>query len=70
MGMSESYDIDQLIYQVGSSSLSFNQLLNYFIDLPQAGNLSRISDMHVKENGSVLESMMTLLLCQRNRGDR
>ena len=49
MGMSESYDIDQPIYQVGSSSLSFNQLLNYFIDPAyKRGNLSRISDMHVK----------------------
>lgn len=47
--MSESYDIDQPIYQVGSSSLSFNQLLNYFIDPAyKRGNLSRISDMHVK----------------------
>ena len=49
MGMSESYDIDQPIYQVGSSSLSFNQLLNYFVDPAyKRGNLSRISDMHVK----------------------
>lgn len=49
MGMSESYDIDQPIYQVGSSSLSFNQLLNYFIDPAyKRGNLSRISDMYVK----------------------
>ena len=47
--MSESYDIDHPIYQVGQSTLSFTQLLNYFIDPAyKRGNLSRISDLHVK----------------------
>lgn len=47
--MTEQYDINQPIYQVGESPLSFSQMLNYFIDPAyKRGNLSRISDMHVK----------------------
>ena len=47
--MTEQYDINQPIYQVGDSPLSFSQMLNYFIDPAyKRGNLSRISDMHVK----------------------
>jgi twitching motility protein PilT len=47
--MSQNYDINQPIYQVGDSPLSFAQMLNYFIDPAyKKGNLSRISDMHVK----------------------
>ncbi len=47
--MSEQYDINQPIYQVEDSPLSFSQMLNYFIDPAyKRGNLSRISDMHVK----------------------
>ena len=47
--MSKQYDINQPIYQVGDSPLSFSQMLNYFIDPAyKRGNLSRISDMHVK----------------------
>ena len=47
--MSGHYDINHPIYQVGQNSLSFSQLLNYFIDPSyKRGNLSRISDMHVK----------------------
>ena len=47
--MSGHYDINHPIYQVGKNSLSFSQLLNYFIDPSyKRGNLSRISDMHVK----------------------
>jgi twitching motility protein PilT len=47
--MAESYDINHPIYQVGPSTLTFTQLLNYFIDPSyQRGNLSRISDLHVK----------------------
>ncbi|MDC0547455.1 PilT/PilU family type 4a pilus ATPase [Opitutales bacterium] len=47
--MSKQYDINQAIYQVGDSPLSFSQMLNYFIDPAyKRGNLSRISDMHVK----------------------
>lgn len=47
--MSDQYDIDGPIYQVGQNILSFSQLLNYFIDPAyKRGNLSRISDMHVK----------------------
>ena len=47
--MSLQYDINQAIYQVGDSVLSFSQMLNYFIDPAyKRGNLSRISDMHVK----------------------
>lgn len=47
--MSVQYDINQAIYQVGDSVLSFSQMLNYFIDPAyKRGNLSRISDMHVK----------------------
>jgi twitching motility protein PilT len=47
--MSQNYDINQPIYQVGDSPLSFSQMLNYFIDPAyKKGNLSRISDMHVK----------------------
>ena len=47
--MSDQYDINGPIYQVGQSMMSFSQLLNYFIDPAyKRGNLSRISDMHVK----------------------
>ncbi|MBP52447.1 MAG: twitching motility protein [Opitutae bacterium] len=47
--MEEKYDINQPIYQVGQATMSFTQMLNYFIDPSyQRGNLSRISDMHVK----------------------
>ncbi|MEJ6523234.1 MAG: PilT/PilU family type 4a pilus ATPase [Opitutales bacterium] len=47
--MAQNYDINQPIYQVGDSPLSFAQMLNYFIDPAyKRGNLSRISDMHVK----------------------
>ena len=47
--MAQNYDINQPIYQVGDSPLSFSQMLNYFIDPAyKRGNLSRISDMHVK----------------------
>jgi len=47
--MTQHYDINQPIYQVGDSPLSFSQMLNYFIDPAyKKGNLSRISDMHVK----------------------
>ena len=47
--MAEQFDIDQPIYQVGENKMSFSQMLGYFIDPAyQRGNLSRISDMHVK----------------------
>ena len=47
--MTQQYDINQPIYHVGESPLSFSQMLNYFIDPAyKRGNLSRISDMHVK----------------------
>ncbi len=47
--MSQQYDLNQAIYQVGQNSLSFAQILNYFVDPSyQRGNLSRISDLHVK----------------------
>ncbi|MBT3667687.1 MAG: PilT/PilU family type 4a pilus ATPase [Opitutae bacterium] len=47
--MTQQYDINQPIYQVGDSPLSFSQMLNYFIDPAyKRGSLSRISDMHVK----------------------
>ena len=47
--MAQNYDINQPIYQVADSQLSFSQMLNYFIDPAyKRGNLSRISDMHVK----------------------
>ena len=47
--MAEQFDINQPIYQVGEGNMSFSQMLNYFIDPAyQRGNLSRISDMHVK----------------------
>ena len=47
--MSQDYDIDQPIYQVGQATMSFTQLLNYFTDPAyKRGNLSRISDLHVK----------------------
>ena len=47
--MSDQYDINGPIYHVGQSMMSFSQLLNYFIDPAyKRGNLSRISDMHVK----------------------
>lgn len=47
--MTQQYDINQPIYQVSDSPLSFSQMLNYFIDPAyKRGNLSRISDMHVK----------------------
>ena len=47
--MSREYDINQQVYQTGQNMISFAQLLNYFIDPAyKRGNLSRISDMHVK----------------------
>jgi twitching motility protein PilT len=47
--MSNTYDINQQIYQTGQGTVSFAQMLNYFIDPSyRRGNLSRISDMHVK----------------------
>ncbi len=47
--MSEIYDINQQIYQTGQNLVSFAQMLNYFVDPAyRKGNLSRISDMHVK----------------------
>ena len=47
--MAKNYDINQPLYQVADSQLSFSQMLNYFIDPAyKRGNLSRISDMHVK----------------------
>ena len=47
--MTDQYDINQPIYQTGQSVISFAQMLNYFIDPSyKKGNLSRISDMHVK----------------------
>ena len=47
--MSQHYDLNQAIYQVGQNSMSLAQLLNYFVDPSyQRGNLSRISDMHAK----------------------
>lgn len=47
--MAENYDINQKIYQTGQNMVSFAQMLNYFTDPAyQRGNLSRISDMHVK----------------------
>ena len=47
--MAETYDINQQIYQAGQSMVSFAQMLNYFTDPAyKKGNLSRISDMHVK----------------------
>ena len=46
-GMSQHYDLNQAIHQVGQNSMSLAQLLNYFVDPSyQRGNLSRISDMH------------------------
>ncbi|MDG1139692.1 MAG: PilT/PilU family type 4a pilus ATPase [Opitutales bacterium] len=52
--MSQSYDIDHPLYQVGQSTLSFSQLLNYFMDPSyKRGNLSRISDLHVKNGRPV-----------------
>ena len=47
--MTDQYDINQPIYQTGQNVISFAQMLNYFIDPSyKKGNLSRISDMHVK----------------------
>ena len=47
--MAETYDINQQIYQAGQNLVSFAQMLNYFTDPAyRKGNLSRISDMHVK----------------------
>ena len=47
--MTDQYDINQPIYQTGQNMISFAQMLNYFIDPSyKKGNLSRISDMHVK----------------------
>ncbi len=47
--MPECFDIDHPFYQVGQSMMSFTQLLNYFLDPSyRRGNLSRISDLHVK----------------------
>ena len=47
--MADQYDLNQPIYQVGDSTLSFSDMLGYFINPEyKRGNLSRISDMHVK----------------------
>ena len=47
--MSQQYDLNHSLYQVGQNSMSFAQMLNYFVDPSyKRGNLSRISDMHVK----------------------
>ncbi|MFP6885921.1 MAG: PilT/PilU family type 4a pilus ATPase [Opitutales bacterium] len=47
--MTQEYDLNQPIYQAGQSAMSMANLLAYFIDPNyQRGNLSRISDMHVK----------------------
>ena len=47
--MTQEYDLNQPIYQAGESAMSMANLLAYFVDPNyQRGNLSRISDMHVK----------------------
>lgn len=47
--MSSSYDLNQPIYQAGENAMSMHGLLSYFNDPNlKRGNLSRISDMHVK----------------------
>ncbi|MDA9962936.1 PilT/PilU family type 4a pilus ATPase [Opitutales bacterium] len=47
--MTQEFDLNQPIYQAGQSTMSMSNLLAYFVDPNyQRGNLSRISDMHVK----------------------
>ncbi len=47
--MTQEFDLNQPIYQAGQSAMSMRDLLAYFVDPNyQRGNLSRISDMHVK----------------------
>ena len=47
--MTQQFDLNQPIYQAGQSAMSMSNLLAYFVDPNyQRGNLSRISDMHVK----------------------
>jgi twitching motility protein PilT len=47
--MTHEFDLNQPIYQAGQSAMSMSNLLAYFVDPNyQRGNLSRISDMHVK----------------------
>ncbi len=47
--MSGTYDLNQPIYQAGENAMSMAGLLAYFVDPNyKRGNLSRISDMHVK----------------------
>ena len=47
--MTQEFDLNQPIYQAGQSAMSMANLLAYFVDPNyQRGNLSRISDMHVK----------------------
>ena len=47
--MTQEYDLNHPIYQAGQSAMSMANLLAYFVDPNyQRGNLSRISDMHVK----------------------
>ncbi|SVC22230.1 uncharacterized protein METZ01_LOCUS275084, partial [marine metagenome] len=47
--MTQEYDLNQPIYQAGQAAMSMANLLAYFVDPNyQRGNLSRISDMHVK----------------------
>jgi twitching motility protein PilT len=47
--MTQEFDLNQPIYQAGQSAMSMSNLLAYFVDPNyQRGNLSRISDMHVK----------------------
>lgn len=47
--MTQEYDLNQPIYQAGESAMSMANLFAYFVDPNyQRGNLSRISDMHVK----------------------
>jgi twitching motility protein PilT len=47
--MTQQFNLNQPIYQAGQSAMSMSNLLAYFVDPNyQRGNLSRISDMHVK----------------------
>lgn len=47
--MTQQFDLNQPIYQAGQTAMSMGNLLAYFVDPNyQRGNLSRISDMHVK----------------------
>jgi twitching motility protein PilT len=47
--MTQEFDLNQPIYQAGQAAMSMGNLLAYFVDPNyQRGNLSRISDMHVK----------------------